>query len=91
MIIIESNSQPLNESGKIVVASVSVFFVTFTLAFTVGFVTGHCCHKQKRKSSESREKNLSPSYNVAAPPTTQELEIYQNVAYSTVQPVNTDT
>ena len=89
-LIIASNSHPpLSEAGKIAVASVSVFLVTFALAFTIGFVTDHYCCKQKRKSSEPAEKNVSPSHGTVTP-TNQELEIYQNVAYSTVQPVNTE-
>ena len=88
--IIASNShQSLSEAGKIAVASVSVFLVTFALAFSVGYVVGHYFGKQARKSSEPAEKNVSPSHGTVAP-TNQELEIYQNVAYSTVQPVNTE-
>ena len=70
---------------KLAVASVSVFFVTFALAFTLGFLCGHCscCHKLT-KTSESAEIKVSPLYE-AIPPTA----INKNIAYF-MQPTNTD-
>jgi hypothetical protein len=87
---VASNSHPrapLSEAGKITVASVSVFLVTFALAFTVGLVTGHCCHKLKWKSSET--VTLSPLYDtIHRQPEhlKQDIATSENIAYSTVQP-----
>ena len=89
-VAIASNSHPrapLSEAGKIAVASVSVFLVTFALAFTVGFVTGHCCHRLKRKSSEPMTS--SPLYDtIHRQPghSKQDVAMSENIAYSTVQP-----
>ena len=85
-IIIIASHPPLSEAGKIAVASVSVFLMTFALAFTVGYVTGHCRHK---KSSESAEMNVSPLYDtiqlnqVEYPK--KDVAMSENIAYSTVK------
>ena len=85
IIIIASNShQPLSEAGKIAVASISVFFVTFVLAFTIGFVAGHCCRK---KSPESAEMNVSPLYDtIRSEHSKRDVPMSENIAYSAVKP-----
>ena len=92
IVIIGSNShQPLSEAGKIAVASLSVFFVTFALVFTIGFLCGYCYHKQ-RQTSESAGKKLSPLYETIQPHaqehTKQELAMNENIAYSTMPPID---
>ena len=85
-----NSHQPLSESVKIAVVSVSVFFVTFALAFTVGFLCGHRCRKQRQlaETSKSVEMKVSPLYE-AIPPTEEELAMNKNISYST-EPVNTN-
>ena len=84
MLIASNSHQPLSEAGKIAVASVSVFLVTFALAFAVGYVTGHCCHK---KSSEPAETNVSPLYDtIQVEHSKRDVAMSENIAYSTVQP-----
>ena len=90
VIVVGSNShQSLSESGKLAVASVSVFFMTFALAFTFGFLCGHCCHKQ-RQTSESAGKKSSPLYEAIQPQehSKQELAMNENIAYSTMPPID---
>ena len=83
-----SHQQTLNETEKIAVTSVSVFFVTFVLAFTTGFVTGHCCPNQRQltESSESAETKLSPLYDAVQPENSNQdhVAISENIAYSTL-------
>jgi hypothetical protein len=79
--------QPLSEAGKIAVASISVFLVTFALAFTLGFVTGHCCHKLKQKSSEpTTSPPLYDTIHRQPGHSKQDVAMSENIAYSTVQP-----
>ena len=86
-IIIASNShQPraLSEAGKIAIASISVFLVTFALVFTVGYVTGRC---RRKKSSESAKTNSSPLYDtIQSEHSKRDVAMSENIAYSTVQP-----
>jgi hypothetical protein len=58
--------------------------MTFALAFTVGFVTGRCsCRK---KSSEQAE-NVTPLYDtIQSERSKNDVEMGENIAYSTVQP-----
>ena len=78
--------QPLSEAGKIAVASLSVFFVTFALAFTIGVLCGHCCRKQ-RQTSELVGKKLSKAIQPQEH-TKQELTMNKNIAYSTMPPID---
>ena len=86
IIVFNYNShQPLSETGKIAVASVSVFLVTFALAFTAGYVTGHY---RRKKSSEPAKKNTSPLYDtIQSEHSKQDVAMNENVAYSTMQPI----
>ena len=62
-----------------------MFIVTFALAFTVGYVTGHCHHK---KSSDSVEMNVSPLYDtlrLQMEHSKRDVPMSENVAYSTVK------
>ena len=66
--------------------------MTFALTFTVGFVTGHCCHKQRQlaKTSESAEKKSSPLYDTVVPEhleSKQGVAMNENIAYSIMQPI----
>jgi hypothetical protein len=63
-----------------------VFLVTFALAFTLGLVTGHCCRKQKRKSSESTTSPLYDTIHRQPGHSKQDVAMSENIAYSTVQP-----
>ena len=84
IIIASISHQPLSEAGKIAVTSISVFLVTFALAFTVGYVTGHCCRK---KSSDSVKTNTSPLYDtIQSEHSKRDIAMSENIAYSTVQP-----
>ena len=63
-----------------------MFLVTFALAFTVGYVIGHC---RRKKSSESAEMNVSPLYdtiqlNQVEHPK-RDVAMSENIAYSTVK------
>ena len=50
-VIIFTGSNGLNETEKIVVASVIVFVITSNLFFLIGFLCGHFCTKQNPVST----------------------------------------
>ena len=82
--VIITGSNGLNETEKIVVASVIVFVITSILFFFIGFLCGHFCRKQNPVSTapstvDPQEDNPQPRRHE------EKVKLQTNVAYDSVQ------
>ena len=82
--IIFTGSNGLNETEKIVVASVIVFVITSNLFFLIGFLCGHFCRKQNPMSTAPSA--VDPQEDDPQLRRHEEkVELQTNVAYDSVQ------
>ena len=86
--IIFTGSNGLNETEKIVIASVIVFVITSFLFFFIGFLCGHFFRKKSPVSTAPSASAIDPQEDDHDPqPRAHEekLELQTNVAYDSVQ------
>ena len=83
-VIIFTGSNGLNETEKMVIASVIVFVITSILFFFIGFLCGHFCRKQNPVSTAPSA--VDPQEDDPQPRRHEEkLELQTKVAYDSVQ------
>ena len=80
--------EALSQEGKIAVASsVTVFIVTSILFFIIGFLSGHFCQRETRKTADHEviTKETPVCDDIELKQQEHELELKKNEAYAPVR------